>query len=154
MTDITRWTPFDDMLKLNTAMQQLFNNSFVPTFNRAGNASLPLDVAETDEAYIVQAVVPGINTDSLDIEVKEQALTIRGEWKRVEQPKDATYHLKERPSGRFERRLQLPLPLNADGVQATYEDGVLTLALPKAEAAKPRKIAIQNQPRQLEAQTA
>jgi HSP20 family protein len=154
MTDLSRWTPFDDMLKLNTAMEQLFSNSFVPVFNRASSLSLPLDVTETDETYIVQAVVPGISADSLDIEVKDQVLTIRGEWKRVEQPKDATYHLKERPTGRFERRLQLPLPLNTDGVTATYEDGILTLALPKAEVAKPRKITLQSQPRQLEAQTA
>lgn len=154
MTDLTRWSPFDDMLKLNTAMQQLFNHSLVPVFNRVSSASLPLDVTETDEAYLVQAVAPGINTDSLDIQVKDQVLTIRGEWKHIEQPKDGTYHLKERPTGRFERHIQLPLALNADGVQATYEDGVLTLALPKAETAKPRKIMIQSQPRQLEAQTA
>jgi HSP20 family protein len=149
MTNMTRWEPFNDMLKLSTAMDQLFNSAFVPAFGR-GSQTLPVDVFEREDAYTVQVVVPGIDPNDLDITVNDQALTIKGEWKQAELPQGATFPLRERSTGRFERTIQFPLSLNADAVQARYEHGILMLTLPKAESVKPRRIAVQSQPRQIE----
>jgi len=154
MTELVRSNPFDDMLKLSASMQQIFNHAFVPLLPYAQRGSLPLDVAETDNSYIVQVSIPGVNVADLDIEARDQVLTIRGAWKRAEQPSDAAYHLLECPTGRFERSVQFPLPFNADAVQTTYSYGVLTLTLPKVETAKPRKIMVQSQPQQIEANAA
>ncbi len=151
MTELIRRTPFDEVFKLNTAMEQLFNNAVVPTLRTGHSASLPLDVFETADSYVVHAAVPGINPDALDIEINDQTLTVRGEWKQPEQPQGVTYHVMERPTGRFERTLQFPLPLNADAAQANYENGILSFTLPKSEAAKPRKIKLTGQQRQIEA---
>ena len=149
MTNLTRWEPFNDMLKLNTVMDQLFNNAVVPAFGRSSQTP-PIDVIENEDAFTVQVLVPGINPNDLDITVNDQTLTIRGEWKQSELPEGTTFHLRERSTGRFERTIQFPLPLNADAVQAQYEHGILALTLPKAEGVKPRRISVQSQPRQIE----
>jgi HSP20 family protein len=153
---MSRWDPFRDMFALSTAMDQLLNSAFIPA-PRMGRylrqaPGIAWDVAEEDEAYIVRAVLPGINANDLDIEVNNQSLTIRGEFKEQAIPEGARYYLRELGTGRFERSMQFPLPLNADAVEARYENGILTLRLPKAEAVKPRRITVQGQPRQIEAQ--
>ncbi len=99
----------------------------------------------------MHAAVPGVQPDQLDLILNEQSLTIRGEVPAPALPEGAQYRLQEWGTQRFERSLQFPVPLNADGVQASYDQGILTLYLPKAEAAKPRRITIQSQPQQLEA---
>lgn len=150
MTELTRWNPFNELFKLNPAMEQLFNSAVIPALPGLRSASVPVDIAENDHSYTVQLAVPGINIDDLDIEAKDQELKIRGEWKRPELPEDVTYHIMERTFDRCERSLQFPLPINADAIQATYEYGILTLTLPKSEAARARKIFVQAQPKQLE----
>ncbi len=149
MTDLTRWDPFNEMMRLSTVMEQLFNNAFVPLTGVGRQPSIPIDVFENDEGYIVQAVAPGINPDQLDIQLNDQVLTIRGEWPQPQAQEGVTFHLRERATGRFERSIELPLPVNADGVQARYEYGILTLQLPKAESVRPRRISVQAQPKQL-----
>jgi len=149
MTNLNQWEPLNDMLKLNTALDQLFNSAFVPAVG-SRTQTLSIDVVEHEDVFTVQAVVPGINPNDLDITVNDQTLIIKGEWKQPEFPKGTTFHLRERGVGRFERTIRFPLPLNADAVQAQYEHGILTLNLPKVEQVKPRRINIQSQPRQLE----
>jgi len=157
MTNLTRWDPFNEMLTVSTAMDQLLNSAVVPSRGRISGTSLPIDVIENEDAFIVKAVVPGIHPDDLDIQVNDQILTLRGEWKQPEAHQGTTFHLRERAGGRFERTLQLPLPVNVDAVQAQYECGILTLTLPKTESVKPRRITVQSlqgQPRQLEGSSA
>ena len=157
MTNLTRWDPFNEMLTLGTAMDRLLNSAFVPSQGRIFGMSLPIDVIENEDVFTVQAVVPGINPDDLDIQVNDQIVTLRGEWKQPEAAEGTTFHLRERAGGRFERTIQLPLPINVDGVQAHYEYGILTLTLPKAEAVKPRHITVQSgqsQSRQIEGKSA
>jgi HSP20 family protein len=147
-----RWDPFREAMTLNSAMESLLRDAFVPT--RAGSAqlhSIAWDVAEDAEAFWVYATVPGVHPDQLDLIVNEQSLTIRGEVPAPALPEGAQVRLQEWGAQRFERSLQFPVPLNADTVQASYDQGILTLYLPKAEAAKPRRITIQNQPKQIEA---
>ena len=149
---MNRWDPFREATTLNLAMDSLLRDAFVPA--RAGSAqlhSIAWNVAEDAEAFWVYATVPGVQPDQLDLIVNEQSLTIRGEVPAPALPAGAQVRLQEWGAQRFERSLQFAVPLNADAVQASYDQGILTLYLPKAEAAKPRRITIQHQPQQIEA---
>jgi HSP20 family protein len=105
-------------------------------------ASLALDVAEKDDAYVVKASLPGVNPDDVDITLADNVLTIRGETKQDQEIKQENYHLRERRFGTFMRSVTLPNAVDADKIEAVNENGVLTLILPKAESVKPRKIEV------------
>lgn len=100
--------------------------------------ALGVNVREEDEAYVLSALVPGLKAEDLNIQVLDDALRIEGEYKADENK----YLLRELPSGSFTRTLRLPASVDADHVEAKINDGVLTLRLPKAESARPKKIAI------------
>lgn len=104
-----------------------------------------VDVRETADELIVEAELPGMTAENVDVRVENGVLTISGEKRQeVEEGKEgSSYHLVERRYGRFERSFTLPGSVNADGVKARFAGGVLTVTLPKAEAAKPRRIEIQ-----------
>ena len=144
-TALTRFEPFADALKLSDAMEQLLNESWVSprrffgSWN--GTLSMPLDMYETDEAYVVTAFMPGVASDKLDIQVQQNILSIHGEVS-VEQPKDARYLIQERGSGAYERSIRLPSQVEADKIAATFTDGVLTITLPKAESVKPHRVSV------------
>ena len=100
--------------------------------------TLGINIREEDEAYVLSALVPGLNAEDLNIQVLEDVVRIEGEYKADEQ----SYLVHELPSGSFQRTLRLPTVIDADHVQAEVADGVLTLTLPKAESARPKKISI------------
>jgi len=142
---IERWDPFREAISLRDAMNSLLQESFVrPGGMSAANApaALPLDVAETEDAFVVKASLPGVKPDDVQITIHGDTLTIRGESKAEEEKKGEQWHLRERRYGAFQRALSLSAPVNSDKAQAHYEHGVLTLTLPKSEAAKPRQIKI------------
>ena len=99
---------------------------------------LGVNVREEDDAYVLSALVPGLKAEDLRIQVLENVVSIEGEYK----SEDAEYLLSELPNGSFRRSLRLPSDIEADQVQAKIADGVLTLNLPKAESARPKKIQI------------
>jgi HSP20 family protein len=139
MTTISRWNPVRDMITLRDAMDRIFDES---VRQRTQNAvwALPIDAYATDDAIILQADVPGLKPDELEAMLEGDTLTIRGELK--PRAEDQNYLLRERPSGRFERTLTINTPIDHAKVEATFDHGVLTLTLPKAEAVKPRQISI------------
>jgi HSP20 family protein len=100
--------------------------------------ALGVNVLEQDDAYVLSALVPGLKAEDLNIQVLENVVSIEGEYKADE----AEYVLSELPSGSFRRSLRLPAPIEADRVEAGIADGVLTLTLPKAESARPKKIQV------------
>jgi HSP20 family protein len=100
---------------------------------------LGVNVREEDDAYILSALVPGLKAEDLNIQVLENVVSIEGEYKADE---DAEYLLSELPNGSFRRALRLPSDIEADQVQAKIADGVLTLNLPKAESARPKRIQV------------
>lgn len=104
---------------------------------------VPFNVAESDEGFVVSAVLPGLKAEEIDINLANQVLTISGEIKAAALPEGARYHLREQATGRFERSFKFNQGVDGDAVAASYEAGILTLRLPKAEAAKPRKISVQ-----------
>ncbi len=145
MTTLVRWDPIREMMQLQNAVDRLFESelaSTLPLWRQSATAwMLPLDVIETEDEFIVKASLPGINPDELDISLTDNVLTIKGEIK-VEDDEDVRYHLRERRFGMFQRSISLPVPVNADKVEAVYENGVLTLHIPKAEEVKPKHISI------------
>jgi HSP20 family protein len=100
--------------------------------------ALGLNVREQDDAYVLSALVPGLKAEDLNIQVLENVVSIEGEYRTEE----TEYVLNELPSGSFRRALRLPALIEADRVEAKIADGVLTLSLPKAESARPKKIQI------------
>lgn len=100
--------------------------------------ALGVNIREEDEAYILSALVPGLKAEDLNIQVLDDVLNIEGEYKAQE----AEYLLNELPNGSFRRTLRLPSAVEADKVEARIVDGVLTLTLPKAESARPKKIQV------------
>ncbi len=100
--------------------------------------SLGVNIREEDEAYVLSALVPGLKAEDLNIQILEDVVSIEGEYKTHE----AEFLLNELPSGAFRRTLRLPAEVDAEKVEAKIADGVLTLTLPKAESARPKKIKV------------
>lgn len=144
MTNVTRWDPFQDMLTLREAMNQLFEESVVsPNTSRRSQNFIPaLDLSETPDAYIVEMAVPGMKAEDLEVTVENGVLTVKGEVKQEQQDKQRNYHRVERRFGSFTRTVGLPSRIKADNIHADLQDGVLRLDIPKAEEVKPRKISV------------
>ena len=156
MPQMTRWDPFREAVTLREAMDRLFEDSYTPVRRQAdgNNGSertwrLPLDAYVTADEIIVLANMPGVKPEEVEITIEGDTLTIRGERPRPLENVD--YVMQERPFGKFQRTLNINIPVDANKAEARYENGLLTLVIPKAEAAKPRVIQIgtkqaQNQP--------
>ncbi len=143
-----RWNPFQDVFSLRDAIDRLMQESFIrpgSLLGFSGQTSLPLDVAENENGFVVHASLPGVKPEDMQIMVQGDMLTIRGEMKVEEERKDQQWILHEQRSGAFQRSVRLPAQINADQVQATFENGILTLTLPKSEAARARHIRIGTQ---------
>ncbi len=144
---LARWDPFREMVSLRDAMDRLFEESFILPRRLFGDVwsstvyQLPVDVYETGDEYVVEAVIPGIPVDKINIEFQNGALTISGEVPRTEH-EGATYHLRERWYGRFQRTLTFPTAVDADKIEATLENGVLRVHLPKTAEARPKQIRV------------
>jgi len=143
---IERWSPFQEAVSLREAMNSLLQESFVrpgaASSQDGGYFALPLDICETENDFVIRASLPGVKPDDVDITVHGDTLTIRGETKAEEDKKGEHWHFRERRYGGFQRSVSLTAPVDSDKAQAHYEHGVLTLTLPKSEAAKPKQIRI------------
>ncbi len=145
-----------DYVSLRDVMDRLVTNAFGggnfrATWPAADGVStrmtLPLDVYGTSEEIVIIAVVPGIRPDGLEVTINKNTITLTGTTPNVaasEDAKDATWYLHELTSGTFTRSVTLPIEVDAARADATFEDGVLRLTLPKAETAKPRRIEIRS----------
>lgn len=141
MANITRWNPVREMITLRETMDQMFNDNFSRGTN-GRTAHLPIDAYVTENAIVLVTDVPGLKPEEIAITMEKDTLTIRGEYKTAEA--DRQYLLRERPVGKFERTMTINTPIDADRVEATFENGTLILTLPKAEAAKPKQISIRS----------
>jgi HSP20 family protein len=103
----------------------------------------PVNVFDQGDAFIVKAEVPGVDPDKIQIEVEDDTLTIRGERAFSEPNRDAAFHRRERSQGQFRRVVRMPGRLAADEAKAQYRDGVLTVTIPKAREARPRRVQVQ-----------
>ena len=101
-----------------------------------------MNVWANEDGVIVSAELPGIEPDDLDISVQENVLTVSGHRAPEDVDEETVYHRRERGTGNFRRAFRLPFEVDADAVEATYEKGVLSITLPRAEEDKPRKITV------------
>lgn len=146
MKSLTRWEPFSELVSLRDAMDRLFEDSFVqPRWGwiaPLGSADLAIDMFEKDNEVVVKAALPGIKPEEVDVKITGDTLTIRGESKEESEVKEENYIRKERRYGAFSRSVTLPSGLQTDKADATFENGVLTLTIPKGEQVKPKSIKI------------
>lgn len=105
---------------------------------QAQTRSLNVNIREEEDAYVLSALVPGLSADDLNIQVHENVVYIEGEYK----SEDTQFLLNELPRGTFRRSLRMPSEIDADKVEARIAEGILTLTLPKAESARPKKIKV------------
>jgi len=143
---LTRWDPFREMMNLRSAFDRMFDNALVGAadYEAGSSLGLALDVAETNDEYIVKASIPGINPDDLEITYTANSLTIKGETREEREVEEAKYHMRERLYGSFARSITIPSTVDADKIEANYDKGILTLHLPKAEESKPKRIEIKS----------
>lgn len=143
---LTRWDPFREMLSLRNTMDRMLERSLESDQEglMASTWAFPLDVTENDNEFIVKASVPGIKPEDIDITYTGNTLTIKGEVKEDQEFKENQYRLRERRFGTFSRSISLPTRVNADQIDAHYENGVLALTLPKAEDVRPKRIEIKS----------
>ena len=147
MANITRFDPLSEMVSLRSAMDRLFEDSFVNPVSwrtiAGGDSVTPaLDVHETGEDLVVTAALPGLKAEDVEITMTGQNLTLRGEFKADESIKREQFLYRERRLGSFNRSIQLPVRVQGERAEATFTDGILTLRIPKAEEVKPRQIQI------------
>ena len=133
--------PFDTLLDIQRAFDSVFEGPFLRNSFSGGGAYPPIDIFDTKDDFVVLAEMPGVKKESLDIKYEKETLTISGETKKPEW-KGAAVHRNERSFGEFSRSINLPREVDADKIEANLENGILAIKLPKAEAAKAKKIAI------------
>lgn len=141
MNHLIPLSPFRGLRDLREEIDRLFDESFthVPAIAPGVQVSIPaLNIHQTDTAVVVEAAVPGYTQDEIDVEVKDDILTIQGEKKHEEEAKKEGYLRREFAYGRFERSLGLPDNVKSDEVNAELKDGTLTITLPKIEQEKPK----------------
>ena len=144
MSNLTRWEPVREMMTLREAMDRLFDDAFTRPLNlRDGGWSSPaIDMYQTDDEVVVKAALPGFKADEVQINVTGDVLVLRGEMKHEEEQKDKAWHIREHRWSSFERSITLPTNVKADKAVADYENGILTVTLPKAEEVKPKTITV------------
>jgi len=139
------WSRFDEVDRMRRDLDKLFEGLSGKPFREPTAGVFPLaNVTEDEDNYYVRAELPGMAANEIDISVTGDGLSIAGERKIPAEKKDAKYHRREREAGRFSRIISLPRQIEAAKVEASCTDGVLTVMLPKAEAAKPRQVSVKN----------
>jgi HSP20 family protein len=164
MAEITRYDAFQEALSLRNAMDQLFARSFVYPNWMGGSESLmaPMDVCETDNGYEVDISLPGLKPEDIDLTVEQNTLTVKGhydyhthhqeqqgQYQNQPQGQKHDWLRREIRSGSFQRTVTLPKTIDANNIQANYDNGILTVLAPFSETSRARKINVsrgQSQP--------
>ena len=142
MSNLVPYKPGRDMMTLREAMDQLFDEAFTRPFGMSEFSMPAIDLYQTNEDVIVKAALPGMTAEDVELSVAGEMLTLKGEIQRKDEREDAAYLIREQRYGRFERSLMLPTEVQSDKAQAEFENGILTVTLPKAEQVRPKTITV------------
>ena len=146
---VVRWEPFRDLISTQDQLNRMFNHTFSRLLGGRGAESdghtwsPAVDVYEDDHNVVLKAELPGVDPNDVELRVEGSTLFLKGERKFEKESKEENYHLIERSYGSFLRTFELPNTVDASNVSANYNDGVLTVTLPKREKTKPKTIKIQ-----------
>jgi len=144
MTVLTRWDPFRELYALQNRVNRLFDEQYGGREDSltAGAFVPPVDVYEDEHSVQLKLEVPGIEEKDLDVKVENNTLTVSGERKFEKEQKEENFHRIERRYGSFSRSFTLPNTVNTEDVNASYDNGVLTIKLGKRAEAKPKQIKV------------
>jgi len=138
-----RWEPMREVMSHCEAMNQMFDNAFTHHAGMPGFSHQPaVDLYQTPDNVVVKVDLPGMKAEDVQISIAGDLLTLRSDVKQEAGQKDVTYHIRERRIGPFERTVKLPTQVKSDAAKAEFEDGILTITLPKTETVKPQSIHI------------
>jgi HSP20 family protein len=141
---VTTWSPFQEFVSLRETMDRLFNESMVRPNGTLSRSSTPYDLYETEDGLTFRFAVPGLRPEDVDITVNQGTLTVKGTYPQAgKEQKGWIWHVRGLArGGEFQFSFRLPTAVDADRADASFEHGILVLHLPKAEAAKPKRIQI------------
>lgn len=144
MGRITRWEPFREMRRMHDMLDSMMDRAMVdtPFSMTAFSGVIPLDVFETPDEVIVKATTPGFKPDDIEISITGDTLSIRGEIDESSEDEGRQYFIRERRYGSFSRSIKLPTMVDSEKANAEFENGILTLTLPKVEEVKPKTITV------------
>jgi HSP20 family protein len=146
MANLTRWNPWNELFSLHDQMDQLFNEAFsglaTPARNGESTLTLPVDIRQTEQSYVVEASVPGFAPEDVEVTVEDNVLTIRGSRKQETEEKRDGWIRRERRSGSVFRQVVMPAEVRAEEITASFQNGVLTVTLPRAQRAQARRIEV------------
>ncbi len=144
MARLVRFDPFRELEALRREMEKVFDN-FLAERGLEGEFvwTPPIEVKETDDRYVIRMDIPGVEKENVKIEISDNTLIVSGERKEEKEEKEANYYRREIAYGSFYRAIQLPSDINPEEIKARYENGVLTITVPKSEKAKKREIKIE-----------
>ena len=153
---LQRWDPFNELRRMQETMNNLWRGFGAGT--TAGTTegqemetwAVPLDVVQQGDNVVIRASMPGVNPDNIDVSIEDNVLTIRGESAHESEHKEGNYLMRERRSGSFYRALRLPDTVDTDQAHPSYEHGVLTITIPKAESKKAKQLKVSVGGRELE----
>lgn len=151
-----RRDPMREIFGLRDSMERLFQESFVRfggALSSAGLAILPVDLAESEDTYIVTVSLPGVDAADVDVSIEGNLLSIQAETRSETEQEGQRWLMRERRSGSVQRTITLPGAVDADRAEARADNGILTLTLPKAQASRPRRIQIGGSGGRVEAAT-
>jgi HSP20 family protein len=142
---IKKWEPFKELVTLRDDMDRFFNSFFGRSLDSGydGVWAPVIDIEEDRDNFIVKAELPGMKKEDIKISVRSNILALAGERKYDHEEKTKTFHRIERAYGKFVRTITLPSEVDGDKVKANYQDGILTIILPKPETMKPKEVEIE-----------
>lgn len=145
MSTLIRWDPIRELVGMHDVMDRLVEESLSRPLARTFwdiTSEPSMDLYQTDAAVVVKMGLPGVKMEDIQVSVANGVLNIRGELKEEKEEKERMYHLRERRFGSFNRSVTLPSNVSAEKADAQFENGILTLTLPKAEEAKAKMITV------------
>lgn len=153
MTMLQRWDPFSDLRKVQDSMDRIWRNYGSTGVQNSGNGefeawAIPLDVTEDGDNTVIRASLPGVAPDDINVSIEDNVLTINGQTTSEHQEKADNYLMRERRTGSFHRDLRLPNSVDPNQAEPRYNNGVLTITMPKVESKKARqlKVLVDDQP--------
>ena len=139
---LQRWEPFRDMRRMDEVMNRLRRGHLRYGLGETGKWAVPLDVVEEDDKIIVRATLPGVRPEDIDVTLENDVLTINAETQAETEDRKESYLVRERRAGKFHRTLRLPDTVDSEKVDTKYENGIVEITFPKAEAKRARRLGI------------